>query len=85
MTRSFPFWKETSAVTASLKTWHAFAFLIAVAVLIHLHAHYLILIVAALVVLVRFWVWLSVRFPATMIVVNSILAALLRGGPRRRW
>ena len=45
----------------------------------------LALVIVSLVLLVRGWIWLSMRFPWTMIFINSFIAALLGGGRRRRW
>ena len=43
----------------------------------------LILFIAATVLLVRGWIWLSVRFTLTMMVITRLIAAL-PGGRRRR-
>jgi nicotinamide riboside transporter PnuC len=43
-----------------------------------------VLVIAGFVLLVRGWIWLSVRFPLTMMFINCFIAALL-GGRRRRW
>jgi hypothetical protein len=45
---------------------------------------YLALTITIVVLLVRGWIWLSMRFPRTMLFINSFIAALL-GGRRRRW
>ena len=45
----------------------------------------LALVIVGLVLLVRGWIWLSMRFPWTMIFINSFIAALLGGARRRRW
>ncbi|MGQ2185264.1 hypothetical protein ACT4MK_18195 [Bradyrhizobium barranii] len=68
-----------------MKTWHTFAFLIAVAVLIHYRAHYLILIVAAMVLFFRGWIWLTWRFPTTMLLINGFIGGLFGVGRRGRW
>jgi hypothetical protein len=45
----------------------------------------LALVIVGLVLLVRGWIWLSMRFPWSMIFINSFIAALLGGGRRSRW
>ena len=45
----------------------------------------LALVITGFVLSVRGWVWLSGRFPMTMIFVNSFIAALLGGRRRRGW
>jgi hypothetical protein len=69
---------------APVKTWHAFAFLILVALLIHWKLHYLPLLIAAFVGFAYGWMWLSLRFPRTMVALNIIVREMLRSG-RRRW
>lgn len=67
-----------------MRTWHLFAWLIITAVLIHYRFHYVILLIAAFVLFVRFYLFLCVRFPLTMLLVTAFLRGLLGGG-RRRW
>jgi hypothetical protein len=62
--------------------WLLFAWLAATAVVYAFFGR-LILLIVGLVLLVRGWLWLSLRFPLTMMFVNSFIAALLRSGRRR--
>ena len=63
--------------------WILFAWLIATAVVYHL-AGKLILFGFAIGLIIRGWIWLSERFPRTMVLVNFFSAELLRSGRRRR-
>ncbi len=56
------------------------------AAVVYAYVGKLILFIIAVALFVCGWIWLSWRFPMTMIFVNSFIAALLGGGRgRRRW
>lgn len=42
-------------------------------------------VIAAFALFMRFWIWLSFRFPRTMMVINLFLAAFLNSGRRSRY
>ena len=66
-----------------LPTWVYFAWLIVTAI-VYYFAGKLILFIVGVVLLVRGWIWLTLRFPRTMFFVNACIAGLLGGGRRRR-
>lgn len=77
-------WSDNlAAKIRSTPPWVLFAWLAVTAVSYSFFGR-LILLIAAIVGIVRGWWWLSMRFPRTMIVINSIVAALLSGRRRRR-
>jgi hypothetical protein len=69
----------STIASSNLKSWHAFAFLVLTAVALYC-AKWPILLTAAIVGVVRGWIWLTLRFPKTMTIVNVFLTALLRSG-----
>lgn len=78
-------WSDNlAAKIRSTPPWVLFLWLAATAV-VYAYVGKLILFIIAVVLFVRGWIWLSWRFPMTMIFVNSFIAALLGGRRRRRW
>ena len=63
--------------------WVMFMWLAATAI-VYAYVGKLILFIVGFVLFIRGWVWLSMRFPLTMLFANSFIAALLGGGRQRR-
>jgi hypothetical protein len=78
-------WSDNlAAKIRSTPPWVLFLWLAATAV-IYAYVGKLILFIIAAVLFVRGWIWLSWRFPMTMIFVNTFISALMSNGRRRRW
>jgi hypothetical protein len=71
-----------AAKIRSTPPWVLFLWLAATEV-VYAYVGKLILFIVGFVLVIRGWLWLSFRFPLTMLFVNSFIAALL-GGRRRR-